>query len=163
VTLPEKIKQLKAAIDAVNEPCEVCGNTADEYGRIEHGRGCYVVEEDGGGYSHVPLEDLGTAARETCPPLIAAYTAALTALEASDSDRQKLAARVKELEAELDLLKTLIRYQDDIKNFKATPEMYRGFLRKYQDNPERAAELIGVSVEEILESQAELAREIDAD
>jgi hypothetical protein len=99
VTLPEKIKQLKAAIDAVNEPCEVCGNTADEYGRIEHGRGCYVVEEDGGGYSHVPLEDLGTAARETCPPLIAAYTAILTALESSDSDRQKLAARVAELEA----------------------------------------------------------------
>jgi hypothetical protein len=98
VTLPEKIKQLKAAIDAVNEPCEVCGNTADEYGRIEHGRGCYVVEEDGGGYSHVPLEDLGTAARETCPPLIAAYTAILTALESSDSDRQKLAARVKALE-----------------------------------------------------------------
>jgi cell division protein FtsB len=33
--------------------------------------------------------------------LLAAYTAALTALEASDSDRQKLKARVKELEAEL--------------------------------------------------------------
>jgi hypothetical protein len=33
--------------------------------------------------------------------LLAAYTAALTALEASDSDRQKLAARVKELEAKL--------------------------------------------------------------
>jgi hypothetical protein len=33
--------------------------------------------------------------------LQAAYTAALTALEASDSDRKKLAARIEELEAEL--------------------------------------------------------------
>jgi hypothetical protein len=41
------------------------------------------------------------AARNIIRPLAQAYTAALTALEASDSDRQKLKARVKELEAEL--------------------------------------------------------------
>ena len=33
------------------EPCKVCGNTPDESGTIEHGRGCYVVSEDGGGQS----------------------------------------------------------------------------------------------------------------
>ena len=33
--------------------CEVCGNMADEEGIIEHGRGCWVVNEDGGGYSLV--------------------------------------------------------------------------------------------------------------
>jgi cell division protein FtsB len=38
--------------------------------------------------------------------LLAAYTAALTALEASDRDRQKLRARIKELEAELAKAKT---------------------------------------------------------
>jgi hypothetical protein len=41
------------------------------------------------------------AARNIIRPLAQAYTAALTALEASDSDRKKLKARVAELEAEL--------------------------------------------------------------
>ncbi len=31
--------------------CDVCGNMPDEDGVIEHGRGCYVVNEDGGGSS----------------------------------------------------------------------------------------------------------------
>jgi uncharacterized protein (DUF2461 family) len=46
------------------------------------------------------------AVRKIVPDLIAAYTAALTALEASDSDRKKLKARIKELEAELAKAKT---------------------------------------------------------
>ena len=33
--------------------CEVCGNVPDEDGFIEHGRGCYVVNEDGGGITLV--------------------------------------------------------------------------------------------------------------
>lgn len=33
--------------------CKVCGNVPDENGCIEHGRGCYVVSEDGGGCSWV--------------------------------------------------------------------------------------------------------------
>jgi hypothetical protein len=41
------------------------------------------------------------AARNITCPLAQAYTAALAALEASDSDRQKLKVRVAELEAEL--------------------------------------------------------------
>jgi hypothetical protein len=40
-----------------------------------------------------------TAARNIIRPLAQAYTAALTALEASDSDRKNLAARVAYLEA----------------------------------------------------------------
>jgi hypothetical protein len=35
--------------------CSVCGNIPDADGIIEHGRGCYVVSEDGGGYSYVEL------------------------------------------------------------------------------------------------------------
>jgi septal ring factor EnvC (AmiA/AmiB activator) len=38
-----------------------------------------------------------------------AYTAALTALEASDSDRQKLRARIKELEADTRELEAELR------------------------------------------------------
>ncbi len=29
--------------------CDVCGNTPDENGELEHGKGCYVLDEDGGG------------------------------------------------------------------------------------------------------------------
>ncbi len=32
--------------------CDVCGNTPDEEGLIEHGRGCYTQDEDGGGTSY---------------------------------------------------------------------------------------------------------------
>lgn len=38
-------------LESNNEPCKVCGNTPDDIGMIEHGRGCYVVSEDGGGQS----------------------------------------------------------------------------------------------------------------
>jgi len=37
--------------------CKVCMNVPDEYGCIEHGRGCYVVDEDGGGSTYVDFED----------------------------------------------------------------------------------------------------------
>lgn len=29
--------------------CKVCGNWPDEEGVLEHGKGCYMLEEDGGG------------------------------------------------------------------------------------------------------------------
>lgn len=35
------------------EPCKVCGNVADDCGGLEHGRGCYVMNSDGGGYDTV--------------------------------------------------------------------------------------------------------------
>jgi hypothetical protein len=78
---------------------------ADEYAvvrnpRASHGLMLYVKWhgkwECGNGWSHRPV------IRYLCDRLgenQAAYTAALTALEASDSDRQKLKARVAELEA----------------------------------------------------------------
>ena len=37
--------------------CDVCGNVPDKYGVIEHGRGCYVVDEDGGGVSCVEFDE----------------------------------------------------------------------------------------------------------
>ncbi len=33
--------------------CKVCGNWPDETGLVEHGRGCYVVDSDGGGFEVV--------------------------------------------------------------------------------------------------------------
>lgn len=36
--------------------CDVCGNVPDEEGFIQHGRGCYVVNEDGGGITLVDFE-----------------------------------------------------------------------------------------------------------
>lgn len=35
--------------------CDVCGNVPDEDGRIEHGKGCYTQDENGGGTSYVEL------------------------------------------------------------------------------------------------------------
>ncbi len=37
--------------------CKVCGNVPDEDGRLEHGRGCYVVSEDGGGETYVEFDE----------------------------------------------------------------------------------------------------------
>ena len=37
--------------------CEVCGNIPDEYGVLEHGRGCYVVDADGGGDTFVDFDE----------------------------------------------------------------------------------------------------------
>lgn len=37
--------------------CNVCGNVPDEDGIIEHGRGCYVVNEDGGGITLVDFDE----------------------------------------------------------------------------------------------------------
>jgi hypothetical protein len=38
--------------------CSVCGNSPDDEGIIEHGRGCYVVSENGGGISYVDISSL---------------------------------------------------------------------------------------------------------
>ena len=36
--------------------CKVCSNVPDEDGTIEHGRGCYTQDEDGGGVSFVDFD-----------------------------------------------------------------------------------------------------------
>ncbi len=36
--------------------CDVCSNVPDEEGIIEHGRGCYTQDEDGGGASFVEFD-----------------------------------------------------------------------------------------------------------
>lgn len=71
------------AVDAPTTPtaearrehaCDVCGNWPDEYGVIEHGRGCFVVDEDGGGTSYVELPARApatpVAAKPPVPPFI---------------------------------------------------------------------------------------------
>lgn len=37
--------------------CKVCGNRPDADGLIQHGKGCYVVSEDGGGESYVDVDE----------------------------------------------------------------------------------------------------------
>jgi len=37
--------------------CDVCGNVPDGEGFIQHGRGCYVVNEDGGGITLVDFDE----------------------------------------------------------------------------------------------------------
>ena len=37
--------------------CEVCSNVPDEYGMIEHGKGCYTESSDGGGFSFVEFDE----------------------------------------------------------------------------------------------------------
>lgn len=52
------------------ERCGVCENEADEDGMITHGRGCYCVDEDGGGESsgHVPRPKVETSAAGNAKP-----------------------------------------------------------------------------------------------
>jgi hypothetical protein len=100
VTLPEKIEEV-LRLEAAATPGEW-----ECYG-IGHVRSLKTID----GEEHSPCDckhisnwpdsDAAfiAAARNIIRPLAQAYTAALTALEASDSDRQKLKARVAELEA----------------------------------------------------------------
>jgi hypothetical protein len=37
--------------------CLVCGNVPDEEGTLEHGRGCYELDENGGGTSYVDFSE----------------------------------------------------------------------------------------------------------
>ena len=57
---------LKAMAEAQPKPtyeqrekhaCDVCGNVPDEEGFIQHGRGCHVVNEDGGGITLVDFDE----------------------------------------------------------------------------------------------------------
>lgn len=38
--------------------CKVCQNTPDADGILSHGKGCYMVSEDGGGDEYIPDADL---------------------------------------------------------------------------------------------------------
>lgn len=44
---------------AAEYECKVCGNTPDEHGHLEHGRGCYTQSEDGGGSEYIEEADQG--------------------------------------------------------------------------------------------------------
>lgn len=47
----EQMRQLHRWLTELESGCKICGNTPDEIGMIEHGRGCFAVSEDGGGIS----------------------------------------------------------------------------------------------------------------
>jgi hypothetical protein len=36
--------------------CKVCGNYPDEDGFLDHGRGCYMIDENGGGSEHIDMD-----------------------------------------------------------------------------------------------------------
>ena len=44
--------------------CKVCGSVPDEAGFVEHGRGCFTQDEDGGGTSYVEFDDQTEYTRE---------------------------------------------------------------------------------------------------
>ena len=44
--------------------CDVCGNVPDASGALEHGRGCYTQNEDGGGTSVVEFDPPEVVASE---------------------------------------------------------------------------------------------------
>lgn len=53
--------------------CKVCGNWPDEEGMLQHGKGCYMLEEDGGGEEYVGAAmDAEAISKELpgiwCPP-----------------------------------------------------------------------------------------------
>jgi hypothetical protein len=99
VTLPEKIEEvLKLEELATPSPWEIvpdCAGGKDEAWCYWHRIGKLELPGKHPNNDGVFI----AAARNITRPLAKAYTAVLTALEASDSDRQKLAARVAELEA----------------------------------------------------------------
>lgn len=51
------MKQPMTYEERENYACKVCQNVPDEHGELEHGRGCYVVSEDGGGTEWIPEVD----------------------------------------------------------------------------------------------------------
>lgn len=60
----ENINMTQPQVQQVNRPqeiqhnqhyeCKVCGNTPDEEGTLHHGKGCYVLDEDGRGEEYIP-------------------------------------------------------------------------------------------------------------
>lgn len=44
---------IKRAAESRHFECKVCGNVADDEGMLEHGRGCYMLSEDGGGDEYI--------------------------------------------------------------------------------------------------------------
>jgi hypothetical protein len=99
VTLPERIAEvLRLEELATPGPWEAYGIGHIKAPTTEDP---YQTPCDCKQFSERPEADAAiiAAARNLIRPLAQAYTAALTALEASDSDRQKLKARVAELEA----------------------------------------------------------------
>ncbi len=56
-----------------NYACKVCGNYPDKDGNLEHGRGCYVVDADGGGITFVEeVMDAAAPARPVFSPTMIA-------------------------------------------------------------------------------------------
>lgn len=70
--------------------CKVCGNTPDAEGVLRHGRGCYVISEDGGGEEY--FEANNQAERVEVPELPSGVRLPLHAVGNSFGDMYHLGA-----------------------------------------------------------------------
>lgn len=52
----QRKKQMESDKRRQDHACKVCGNMPDADGNREHGKGCYVVDSDGGGSDFCDLE-----------------------------------------------------------------------------------------------------------
>jgi hypothetical protein len=79
--------------------CDVCGNRPDIDGDLRHGRGCYVVDEDGGGTSYAEFDR-----RHLENTIAAAIASARAAWQAEQRGRVK--GRAEEAAKEVDEAQT---------------------------------------------------------
>lgn len=94
-------KQAQSSVDkAVNQmaqpaqerdfSCKVCGNKPNSDGELEHGKGCYTQDENGGGSEFI--SDAVTAPQPAQEPVREALKLALGALDSENPDIQCRAA-----------------------------------------------------------------------
>jgi hypothetical protein len=82
--------------------CEVCSNSPNEDGEIKHGKGCYVVSEDGGGYTQaVTLKDAYNAALEEAAKIADCHNSDAPDCTCSECIvRRAIAAAIRERKSE---------------------------------------------------------------
>jgi hypothetical protein len=94
-----------------NYACKVCGNYPDEEGVLDHGRGCYMLDENGGGSEYIdPPEHLPQSLTPTPPAkrLEVGLGLCKRLTQERDEARQQLTAaqaRIAELEGENEQLR----------------------------------------------------------
>ncbi len=52
----ENTRKVFSYIERSAYACKVCGNVPDEDGTLEHGRGCFVMDANGGGIDFVEFD-----------------------------------------------------------------------------------------------------------
>jgi hypothetical protein len=145
--------------------CKVCGNAHDETGTLEHGRGCYTQDEDGGGSEYIEEADKSRHPAEpsgrhvpSVKDIDDVYTEELS--EEAIADLEKLrhpAAPAWEREEVKRLRQALSKQQDEIQQILGKALGYPKYASDQKNFP-GATEANGVCVgEHVAESLAEEA------